>query len=41
MEKLNVKFLLDKNNKIHKFQLKDKRKVNNKLLNSLNLVEKR
>ena len=31
--------LLDKDNKIHKFQLKDKRKVNNQLLNSLNLHE--
>ncbi len=34
-----VKVLLDKNNKIHTFQLKDKRKVNNQLLNSLNLTE--
>ncbi len=31
--------LLDKDNKIHKFLLKDKRKVNNQLLNSLNLLE--
>tara|TARA_B100000886_G_scaffold211781_1_gene146691 strand:- start:2911 stop:5649 length:2739 start_codon:yes stop_codon:yes gene_type:complete len=34
-----VKVLLDKNNKIHTFQLKDKRKVNNQLLNLLNLNE--
>ena len=33
----NVKILLDKDNKIHKFQLKNKRNINNKLLNSLNL----
>ena len=34
-----VKIILDKNDKIHTFSLKDKRKVNNELLNSLNLVE--
>ena len=37
--KTDVNILLDKDNKIHKFQLKDKRKVNNQLLNSLNLLE--
>ena len=37
--KTYVNILLDKDNKIHKFQLKDKRKVNNQLLNSLNLLE--
>ncbi len=37
--KTEINILLDKDNKIHKFQLKDKRKVNNQLLNSLNLVE--
>ncbi len=37
--KTYVNILLDKDNKIHKFQLKDKRKVNNQLLNSLNLHE--
>ena len=30
---------LDKNDKIHKFHLKDKRKVTNQLLNTLNLVK--
>ena len=29
-----VKILFDKGDKIHLFQLKDKRKVNNQLLNS-------
>ena len=37
--KTDVNIILDKDNKIHKFQLKDKRKVNNQLLNSLNLHE--
>ena len=37
--KTDVNILLDKDNKIHKFQLKDKRKVNNQVLNSLNLLE--
>ena len=37
--KTDVNILLDKDNKTHKFQLKDKRKVNNQLLNSLNLHE--
>ena len=39
IEKTGINILLDKDNKIHKFQLKDKRKVNNQLLNSLNLLE--
>ena len=34
-----VQILLDQSDKIHKFRLKDKRKINNKLLNSLNLIE--
>ncbi len=34
-----VKILFDKGDKIHLFQLKDKRKVNNQLLNSMNLIE--
>ena len=34
-----IYIIYDKNNKIHKFQLKNKRKVNNHLLNTLNLVE--
>ena len=37
--KTDVNIILDKDNKIHKFLLKDKRKVNNQLLNSLNLLE--
>ena len=32
-----IKILINKNNEIFTFQLKDKRFVNNKLLNSLNL----
>ncbi len=35
----DVTILLDKQNEILAFQLKDKRKVNNILLNSLNLQE--
>ena len=34
-----VKVLLNKNDKIHTFELKSRRKINNQLLNSLNLVE--
>ena len=34
-----IYIIFDKDNKIHKFQLKNKRKVNNHLLNTLNLVE--
>ena len=34
-----IYIIYDKDNKIHKFQLKNKRKVNNHLLNTLNLVE--
>ena len=34
-----ISIIYDKDNKIHKFQLKNKRKVNNHLLNTLNLVE--
>ena len=34
-----IKILLNSNNKIHEFKLKNKRKVNNKLLYSLNLSE--
>ena len=34
-----VKFLIKKNSKTFTFFLKDKRKVNNELLNSLNLTE--
>ena len=34
-----VKIILYKNDKIHTFQLKDKRKVNNQLLNTLNLTK--
>ncbi len=34
-----VKILLDKDKKIHRFSLKNKRKVNNQLLNTLNLEE--
>ena len=37
--KTKVNILLDKDNKIHKFHLRDKRKINNQLLNSLNLLE--
>ena len=37
--KTKINILLDKDNKIHKFHLKDKRKINNQLLNSLNLLE--
>ncbi len=35
--KINI--LLDKDNKIYRFQLKDKKKVNHELLNSLNLLK--
>ncbi len=35
----NVKIIIDKNNEIMTFNMKNKRKVNNKLINSLNLVE--
>ena len=35
----DVKILIDKNSKIYKFELKDKRKINNQLLNTLNLSE--
>ena len=34
-----IRIFLDRNNKIHEFMLKNKRKVNNKLLYSLNLIE--
>ena len=34
-----IKILFHRDDAIHKFQLKGKRKVNNQLLNSLNLVE--
>ena len=34
-----VKILMDKNSKIYKFELKDKRKINNQVLNTLNLSE--
>ena len=34
-----VKVYLDENEKIHEFKLKNKRKLNNELLNSLNLSE--
>jgi len=34
-----VKILIDKDTKIFKFELKDKRKINNQLLNTLNLSE--
>ena len=34
-----IKILFYRDDEIHKFQLKGKRKVNNQLLNSLNLVE--
>ena len=35
----DVKIQLNENDKIHTFQLKSKRKVNNQLLNTLNLNE--
>ena len=34
-----IRIFLERNNKINKFMLKNKRKVNNKLLYSLNLIE--
>ena len=34
-----VQILLNQSDKIHKFRLKDKRKINNQLLNTLNLSE--
>ena len=34
-----VKVVVDKNNQIHIFYLKSKRKINNQLLNTLNLAE--
>ena len=34
-----VKVVVDKNNEIHIFSLKSKRKINNQLLNTLNLAE--
>ena len=37
--KTEINVLLDKDGKIYKFQLKDKRKVNNMLINSLDLLE--
>ena len=37
--KTTVNIMLDKDNKIHKFHLQNKRKINNQLLNSLNLLE--
>ena len=36
----DVTILLDKDEKIHKFNLKNKRKVNIQLLNTLDLAEK-
>ena len=39
MEKLKVKLFIDKDNKIIKFQLKDKRKVNNHLIKFIKFVE--
>ena len=35
----SVKLIIDKDNHLFSFYLKDKRKVDNKLLNSLNLVK--
>ena len=37
--KTKVNIILDKDNKIHKFHLQNKRKINNQLLNTLNLLE--
>ena len=37
--KTEINIIFDRDNKIHKFKLKNKRKVNNQLLNSLNLLE--
>ena len=37
--KTSVKLIINKNNQLFTFYLKDKRKVNNKLLNTLNLVK--
>ena len=37
--KTTVNIMLAKDNKIHKFHLQNKRKINNQLLNSLNLLE--
>ena len=37
--KTDVKILLEEGDKILKFQLKHKRKINNQVLNSMNLME--